>query len=160
MGTRCRAFKGDFELFVKKLSAVAMTCLMSIVSFVPVQAQEVTLSFGQRQRVVQTYCERYPNDYDCRGYYSGYCNDRDYDNFYYRNRSDLDPLVAGIFGLAIGAIIAGAVANGNNNNSRSNAAVGRVDNGHVARCYARYKSYDERSDTFLGYDGIRHLCNL
>ncbi|WP_040678131.1 BA14K family protein [Nitratireductor pacificus] len=31
---------------------------------------------------------------------------------------------------------------------------------HVARCYARYRSYDEYSDTFLGYDGYRHPCRL
>ena len=31
---------------------------------------------------------------------------------------------------------------------------------HMARCYARYRSYDEYSDTFLGYDGYRHRCRL
>ncbi len=31
---------------------------------------------------------------------------------------------------------------------------------HVARCYARYRSYDAYSDTFLGYDGYRHRCRL
>jgi hypothetical protein len=31
---------------------------------------------------------------------------------------------------------------------------------HVARCYARYRSYDHVSDTYLGYDGYRHYCNL
>lgn len=155
-----QSFEGDSEMFAKQITALALTGLMSISSFVPVQAQDVTLSFGQRQRVVQTYCERYPHDWDCRGYYDGYWSDRDYDNFYYRNRNDLDPLVAGIFGFAIGAIIAGAAANSSNNSRSSNATIGRVDNGHVARCYARYKSYDERSDTFLGFDGIRHRCNL
>ncbi|MBN7762982.1 BA14K family protein [Nitratireductor aquibiodomus] len=31
---------------------------------------------------------------------------------------------------------------------------------HVARCHARYRSYDAYSDTFLGYDGYRHRCRL
>jgi hypothetical protein len=150
------------RLPINRLFAIAMTGLMSVSSVVPAQAQDGSLSFGQRQRVVQTYCERNPFDPDCRGYFDGRWTDRDYDWFYHRNRSDLDPLVAGIFGLAIGAIIAGAIANSNNNSSRSGGdrVVERLDSGHVARCQARYKSYDARSDTFLGFDGIRHRCNL
>jgi hypothetical protein len=29
---------------------------------------------------------------------------------------------------------------------------------HVEWCMNRYRSYDPRSDTFLGYDGRRHAC--
>jgi len=32
--------------------------------------------------------------------------------------------------------------------------------GHIARCEARFRSYDRWSDTYLGYDGKRHLCRL
>jgi hypothetical protein len=32
--------------------------------------------------------------------------------------------------------------------------------GHIARCEARFRSYDRRSDTYLGYDGERHRCRL
>lgn len=31
---------------------------------------------------------------------------------------------------------------------------------HVARCEAKYESYDWRSDTFLGRDNLRHRCKL
>ena len=31
---------------------------------------------------------------------------------------------------------------------------------HVEACYARYRSYDARSDTFIGYDGRAHRCRL
>ena len=31
---------------------------------------------------------------------------------------------------------------------------------HVARCYRRYRSYDHRSDTFVGYDGRARRCRL
>jgi hypothetical protein len=31
--------------------------------------------------------------------------------------------------------------------------------GHVQWCLNRYRSYDPRSDTFMGYDGYRHRCN-
>ncbi|MBL8893800.1 MAG: BA14K family protein [Rhizobiales bacterium] len=30
--------------------------------------------------------------------------------------------------------------------------------GHVQYCFNRYRSYDPRSNTFLGYDGYRHEC--
>jgi hypothetical protein len=31
--------------------------------------------------------------------------------------------------------------------------------GHVEWCMNRYRSYDPRSNTFVGYDGYRHECN-
>ena len=31
---------------------------------------------------------------------------------------------------------------------------------HVNRCYARYKTYDHRTDTFMGNDGYEHRCRL
>jgi hypothetical protein len=31
--------------------------------------------------------------------------------------------------------------------------------GHVEWCLNRYRSYDPRTNTFLGYDGYRHECN-
>ena len=31
---------------------------------------------------------------------------------------------------------------------------------HVERCEDRFRSYDRRSDTYLGFDGDRHYCNL
>ena len=78
-------------------------------------------------------------------------------------RSQIDPIATGLFGLAFGAIIGGAIANGNSNSS-GDRVVGRVTGGgyesHVDACYARYRSYDERTDTFMGYDGIRRRCNL
>jgi len=139
----------------------ALTSAIALASIAPAQAQNVTLSFGQRQQVVQTYCDRYPNDYDCRGYYGGTWRNRDYDRFYSSRRTDLDPIATGIFGLAFGAILGGALANGNNNNN-GDRVVGRVNSSssHVQACYARYRSYDERTDTYLGYDGYRHACNL
>jgi len=34
---------------------------------------------------------------------------------------------------------------------------GGVD--HIQYCMNRYRSYDPRSDTYMGYDGYRHRCN-
>lgn len=32
--------------------------------------------------------------------------------------------------------------------------------GHVERCYDRYQSYEEDSNTYIGNDGYRHYCRL
>ncbi|MBV9560851.1 MAG: BA14K family protein, partial [Bradyrhizobium sp.] len=32
------------------------------------------------------------------------------------------------------------------------------DSDPVAYCSARFRSYDPRSGTYLGYDGLRHPC--
>lgn len=37
---------------------------------------------------------------------------------------------------------------------------GSLSRSHVARCEARFRSYDWRTDTYLGYDGDRHRCRL
>jgi hypothetical protein len=34
-----------------------------------------------------------------------------------------------------------------------------ADDDHASYCLDRYRSYDVRSDTFMGYDGYRHRCN-
>ena len=31
---------------------------------------------------------------------------------------------------------------------------------HVDRCYRRYRSYDETTDTYIGYDGYERRCRL
>jgi hypothetical protein len=31
---------------------------------------------------------------------------------------------------------------------------------HIRACLQAYRSYDPRSDSFVGYDGYRHPCNL
>ena len=55
-------------------------------------------------------------------------------------------LAAGVLGFAAGA----AIANGISHNG----------DGHEAACYRAYRSYDARTDTYLGYDGYRHTCEL
>lgn len=35
-----------------------------------------------------------------------------------------------------------------------------ASSGHVARCEARYRSYNPDTDMYLGYDGDYHYCEL
>jgi hypothetical protein len=82
------------------------------------------------------YYRHHRRHYGHRGY-RGYRHHRHHHN-------DAGAAIAGgILGLAAGAIIAGSVA------QNSNA---------VQYCASRYRSYDPRSGTYLGYDGYRHAC--
>lgn len=146
---------------MKKMLTLAVALAATVTTAIPTQAQSVTLSFGERQRLVETYCDRYPRDRDCRGYYDGRWGRNDYTSFYNRRRGDLDPIAASLFGLTLGAIVGGAIANSNNNRG-GDRLVGPVGGGrvNVEACQARYRSYDVATNTFLGYDGIRHPCRL
>jgi hypothetical protein len=144
--------------------ALAMTAAVALASIVPVQAQ--VGPFGndngnQRQRVIQTYCEQHPRDPDCREFRRGRWDHDDYDRFYSSRRDSLDNIASGFFGFTFGALLGSAIANGNNN---SGGGVPVYSNGsyqaHVNACYNRYRSYDEETDTFLGFDGRRHRCTL
>lgn len=156
------ALENIMNMKIKGLTAAAITGLMAISSIVPAQAQILPRDGGSndRDRVVLTYCQAHPNDRDCRNYRRGNWNDRDYNNFYRRNRGGLDSVSSGLLGFTFGAIVGGAVANQNNNSGGDRVVSGGSYSSHVNACYARYRSYDEETDTFLGFDGRRHRCNL
>ena len=72
------------------------------------------------------------------------------DDWRWGHRHDHDfgeAAAATIFGLAAGAIAGGIAA-------------GAVDDDSYYRCKAEYRSFDEESWTYLGYDGDRHYCRL
>jgi BA14K-like protein len=70
------------------------------------------------------------------------------------------------YGCAVGAgIVAGAIIGGAIANSRPRyyyppppVAYYPPPGDAVAYCMQRFKSYDPRSGTYLGYDGYRHPC--
>lgn len=66
--------------------------------------------------------------------------------WYYRNNNGAW-IAAGLAGLALGAA-AGAAA----------AQSGPRYDDAVAYCMQRFRSYDPRTGTYLGYDGLRHPC--
>lgn len=98
------------------------------------------------------YCDHNPRSRDCRGYYNRYDDRRDYRR---RRNNDGDVAAAAIIGLAVGAIVGGAISNDNRNDRRYY----RGDS-HQQRCAQRYRSYDYRTDTFVGRDGRRYYCQL
>jgi hypothetical protein len=65
--------------------------------------------------------------------------------YYYRGYDPGAAVAAGIIGGVFGTIAGAAIRGGSS---------------HVARCEAHFRSYDRASDTYLGYDGVRHRCRL
>lgn len=103
------------------------------------------------------FSEQYRN----RDHYEGDYRhgDRRGDRAYYRGRDrGFDNGAAAVFGLAAGAIVGSAIAN-----SDQGGYVGDVyvDDGHVNRCLARYRTYDPQSDTYIANNrGERRQCRL
>jgi hypothetical protein len=122
------------------LAAVAVA-LMSVMAPLPAEAQyrggfnwDGNRNYGYVNRWDgNRYNNRYYNRY--RPFYGGF-------GF---------GLGAGILGFGLGA----ALANSYSNRYR---VYGGYD--HVARCEARYRSYDASTDMYLGYDGYYHRCRL
>lgn len=107
-----------------------------------------------------------------------------YHHDYYRggwhHRDNGAAIAAGIGGLALGAIVGSAIASPGYYDEppvyyQRPVPVERVYparryyrvaprtvyyGDHATVCAEHYRSYDPRSDTFLGYDGYRHRCNL
>ena len=64
-------------------------------------------------------------------------------------------VIAGVGGLVLGLGIANA-----NRGPDYDGYHGGSWEYHVDRCYARYRTYDHRTDTYIGYDGYEHRCTL
>ncbi|NGP19052.1 hypothetical protein [Devosia aurantiaca] len=80
---------------MKKFVATAVALAATAATMMPIQAQVVTLNYGERVRVVETYCDRNPRDPDCFGYRDGRWSRNQYNRFYDNRRSDLDTVAAG-----------------------------------------------------------------
>jgi hypothetical protein len=81
------------------------------------------------------------------------------DGRYYRRDRDDDndvgaAIAGGIIGFALGAAIAGS------QNDRNRYERHRGDRSWIARCRARYRSFDPASGTYLSNSGYRRYCRL
>ena len=74
------------------LLGAALTGVIALTAIAPAQAQSVTFGFNQRDRVIQSFCDRNPRDRDCRSYQDGNWNNGDYNRFYGRHRGNLDSI--------------------------------------------------------------------
>lgn len=106
--------------------------------------------YQDRDNYVRNYCDDHGWDRGCRDWRDnryGWDNN-DYRRWYRNHYHDHGPedAMAAIFGFAAGAI--------------TGAITGSQQGSHVARCEARYNSYNPRTDQYLGYDGQYHYCRL
>ena len=95
-----------------------------------------------------------PAEAQWRGRYHGH-------GHYYRGGNNTGAVIGG---LVAGALIGGAIASSQRGYYGPGYAPGYAPRyagppGDVVRyCMSRFKSYDPRSGTYLGYDGYRHPC--
>ncbi len=64
-------------------------------------------------------------------------------------------ILAGAGGFVLGALVAGS-----RHQPRRVIYVEDSWDSHVSRCFARYRTYDPSTDTFVGYDGYEHRCRM
>jgi hypothetical protein len=142
------------KLAMKKLASAVVATGLAGIMMIPAPASAASVSIGQQQRYVSERCLDHPNWRGCDDWRRNHnrWGANNYRNWYRWNQPNLGNVAAGIFGFAVGAAIVGSM----------NRNVDRYDgfDGHVAACEARYRSYNAETDTFLGYDGRHHRCNL
>jgi hypothetical protein len=67
-----------------------------------------------------------------------------------RDKDDSAAIIAGIIGFALGAAIVGSQQDADHARS--------ADRSWDDYCARKYRSYDRRSRTYMGTDGLRHYC--
>ena len=138
-------------------TTLALAGLMAIPTAAPANAQSFNIQYGSQDRFVSDRCERHPNWRGCDDWKKNrhHWGKSDYQRWYRWNQPSIGSIGAGIFGFAVGAAIANSI-----NNDRGYGDYDRGWATHVARCEARYRSYNADTDMFLGYDGDYHRCRL
>ncbi len=127
-------------------------------SFRERQRFEERRDFRERQRFVERFCARNPGARDCREFRrdARRWDERRYNRWYrdnYRDRRDNS--AAAIFGFAAGAALGAAAG------SASGGGAAAVSRDQVARCAARYRTYDPRTNTYVANSaGERRICRL
>ncbi len=140
---------------MRRFSQVFMALVVlgtgSVTFTAPAEAQ----GYRDRERFVERFCARNPGARDCREFRrdARRWDNRRYNRWYrdnYRDRRDNS--AAAIFGFAAGAALGAAAANANQ---------GAVSNSQAARCAARYRTYDARTNTYVANSaGERRICRL
>ena len=137
---------------------LALAGAMIIPAAAPASAASFNIQYGSQDRFVGERCERNSRLRGCDDWRDNrrHWGRSDYQRWYRWNQPSIGNVGAGIFGFIAGAAIANSFNNSNDNGWNGNGSY----NSHVARCEARFRSYNARTDMYLGFDGDYHRCNL
>jgi len=134
---------------VSAASAAVVFAMSAAAGLAPASASPMGNSnFQQQDRYIGNFCADNPRSPHCSDWqmnHSHWSNGQ-YQTFYRSHQNDNGfggAAIAGLFGLAIGSMLVHASSGD-----------------HVTACQNHYRSYSVRSDTFLGFDGDRHLCRM
>lgn len=127
--------------FSKVFTAAVVLGATSLVALEPAAAAPLMANPAPQHSLANIQTVQYRHWNGGWRHHGGWHRGYGYREGYYGNGA------AALGGLAAGAIIGGAIAN-------SQARAADAD----TYCSQRYKSYDPRSGTYLGYDGDRHPC--
>ena len=129
----------------KSLSRAALVVALSLGGTAASVAQSAQPRFEVAQADARrhAHCDRIPDRRERQRCFNGPGKDN----------ADLEEAIGlGLFGLALGAILAGAA-------SDADEAKGPTDRDRwLAYCYDKYRSFDPRTGTYVGRDGRRHRC--
>jgi BA14K-like protein len=150
------------------ISAASMAALLTVTSFVGVMPAAARGNYEKQDQYISNFCNRNPRANQCDDWRSnhGHWDNNKYQGFYREHQHDNgfgSDVVAALFGVAVGVTAATAAQNGGGYNNGGNNNVGynnRSPADHLRACQTAYRSYDSRSDTYLGYDGNRHQCQI
>jgi hypothetical protein len=140
------------SMFLSKALAFALGAGL-IFSVTSVEAaQRTTRLVQQRNQHVANYCGSNPTAPSCNDWRRNRSSwgDNDYRDLYRSNRHRREfnsNDAANMFFFSIGSAI-------------SNQPYVRRGSSHVRMCQARYRSYQVRTDSYMGYDGSWHRCNF
>ena len=124
--------------------------MSALAGITPASAAPWQTNYDQHDRYIANFCGAVPYASQCDDWRvnRSQWGDSQYRGFYEVHRSNsvfAGNLIAGLFGFSIGAVINGAAPSFSS---------------HVRACQYRYRSYNEPTDFFLGYDGFYHRCRL
>ena len=152
--------------FLRRGACAAIVAVMTVTAVAPAVAQ----GRNDRDRYVEDYYRSNPRDDDYRRWRDGRWDSRDYQRWYdrhHRKQDNRDAAAAAIFGLAAGALGAGAAQGGGRGERAPEArrsgpppagGYEPFSKGYDRYCSNKYRSFDPDTGTYVGRDGQERYC--